>query len=62
MNSLVNLVPIRDTPNWMNCSASFLVLMPPEALILTLGPMFFLINLISSNVAPPLEKPVDVLT
>ena len=35
--------------------------MPPAALICTLGPMCFLNSFTSSNVAPPLPNPVEVL-
>ena len=54
------LVPSLFAPNEMNFSASSNDLIPPAALIF----LFFicsLISLTSSNVAPPVENPVDVL-
>src|SRR5690554_738377 len=60
--STPELVPIRLAPASIILMAVFLFLIPPEALTPYLGPTIFLIRATSSRVAPPVEKPVEVLT
>ena len=55
------LVPRRDAPSSMNFSASSSDEMPPAALIFTPGFTCFANSYTSWNVAPPVEKPVEVL-
>src|SRR5690606_15226782 len=57
----IRLEPRRDAPRAMNLAASSRLAMPPEALILTPGPTCRRMSSMSRNVAPPCEKPVDVL-
>ena len=45
----------------MNFSASSKLEIPPAALIFTEGPTCSFIKATASNVAPPVENPVDVL-
>jgi hypothetical protein len=54
-------VPTRLAPASIIAFICSNVLTPPEALIIILLPTCVLNNLTSSIVAPPVEKPVDVL-
>ena len=56
------LVPIRLAPAFIIAAAVFQSLIPPLALTCMLLPTVCFINRTSSMVAPPLEKPVLVLT
>ena len=55
------LQPSREAPAFMKRLASSRVLIPPDALIFTSGPMLAAISFTSSSVAPPVMKPVEVL-
>ena len=52
---------ILIAPSSINFLASSKELIPPAALIFTFSPTYFLNKAISSNVAPDVENPVDVL-
>jgi hypothetical protein len=54
------LVPKRDAPSFIKSSASAREAMPPEALILRFEDICDAKSEISSLVAPPVEKPVEV--
>ena len=56
----MELVPSLSAPSFINSSAIFKFFTPPDALILTLGPICFENKIISSFVAPLLPKPVEV--
>lgn len=58
---MIRLVPKREAPKAINVSASSNDEIPPAALILTPSPTYFAITSTSSNVAPAVEKPVEVL-
>ena len=54
-------MPSLCAPSSINFSASSIDAIPPDALILIFGPQCFAKSSISSKVAPPVEKPVEVL-
>ena len=60
--SIPELVPNLSAPSSTYFSAVSLSLTPPLALTFALSPTTDFINLTSSYVAPPVPKPVDVLT
>ena len=57
----IRLVPSRSAPRAIMSSASWMVLMPPAAFTFTWGPQYWRSRATSSRVAPPVEKPVEVL-
>ena len=59
--TMAELVPMRWHPRAINASISALFFIPPDAFILTFGPICFLNNSMSSGFAPPDPKPVEVL-
>ena len=54
--------PIRSAPASIIAKKALVSLIPPDALTKQFEPTVSRINLTSSIVAPPVEKPVDVLT